>query len=143
MKRTLLSLIAILAITMGSFAQSMYWNKQNSGMAESRGLQDLMAVDANIVWGAAYDGVTPTNPCVNITRTSDGGTTWIPKTINGAASVCIANICGIDANKAWAITYYPTGTGANDGVYYTADGGTTWTHQTTAAFSNSASSGVM
>jgi PKD repeat protein len=137
MKRTLLSLLAIMALTFTSFSQ--LWVTQNSGMADSRGITDMKAVDANIVWCAAYDGTAPTNPCVDLTKTSNGGTLWSPKTITGATGVSIANVTAIDENKAWAITYYPSGSGANDGVYYTADGGTTWTHQTTAPFSNSAS----
>ena len=137
MKRTLLSLFAILAFTIGSFAQ--LWITQNSNLAASRGITDMHAVNSQIVWCAAYDGATPTNACQNFTKTTNGGTLWTAGTITGATGTSIANLCAIDGSKCWAITYYPSGTGANDGVWYTSDGGTTWTHQTTATFSNSAS----
>jgi photosystem II stability/assembly factor-like uncharacterized protein len=137
MKRIVLSLIAILGLSIGLFAQ--LWVVQNSGLAESRGITDMFSVNSNVVWAAAYDGTAPTNPCVDVTMTTNGGTTWTPKNI-GATAVCIANLVAIDANKAWAIVYSPTGANTpNDGVYYTSDGGTTWTHQTTALFSNSVS----
>ncbi|MEI6901018.1 MAG: hypothetical protein WCL00_14165, partial [Bacteroidota bacterium] len=137
MKRTLLSLIAVLAFTFGSFAQ--LWVTQNSNLAASRGIQDMHAVNSQIVWCAAYDGTTPTNACQNFTKTVNAGTLWTAGAITGATSTSIANVCAVDGSKCWAITYYPTGSGANDGVWYTADGGTTWTHQTSAPFSNSAS----
>lgn len=97
-----------------------------------------MAVDADIVWGAAYDGTAPTNACVDVTVTSNGGTLWTAKTL-GVTQISIANLCAIDANKCWAVCYYPSGSGTKDGIYYTSNGGTTWTQQTTAAFANSAS----
>ncbi|MEI6898903.1 MAG: hypothetical protein WCL00_03415, partial [Bacteroidota bacterium] len=137
MKRTLLSFFAVLAFSIGSFAQ--LWITQNSNLATSRGIIDMVAVDANIVWAAAFDGAAPTNACQNFTKTLNGGTLWSAGTITGASGNCIANVTAVDGSKCWAITYYASGTGANDGVWYTADGGNTWTHQTTASFSNSSS----
>jgi hypothetical protein len=134
MKRILLSTFAIVALSLGSFAQ--LWITQNTGMAESRGITDMFAVDANIVWCAAYDGVTPTNACQDFCKTANGGTTWTPGTITGATGTSIANVVAIDANTAWAINYYPSGTGTKDGVYKTTNGGTSWVQQTTALFSN-------
>jgi PKD repeat protein len=137
MKKTLLSLFAILALTLGSYAQ---WIEQASGFAtESRGIQDMHAVDANIVWASAYDGTNPQGSCFEFTRTLNGGTLWTAGTVTGATGTSIANISAIDANKAWTVHYYPSGSGTKDGIYYTSDGGTTWTQQTTAAFSASAS----
>ena len=134
MKRIVLSFIAILAVSIGSFAQ--LWITQNSGLAETRGIIYMCAVDANVVWAAAYDGTVPTNPCQDFTKTTDGGTTWTGGTITGATGLCIANLSAIDANTCWAMCYYPAGTGTLDGVYKTSNGGTTWARQTTATFSN-------
>lgn len=137
MKRIVLFFIAILALSMGSFAQ--LWVMQNSGLAESRGITDMFSVNANVVWAAAYDGTAPTNPCQDFTKTTNGGTLWTPGTITGATGLSIANMVAIDANTAWAMCYYPSGTGSLDGVWKTTNGGTTWARQTTATFSNSVS----
>ena len=137
MKRTLLSFFAVLAFAFGSFAQ--LWVTQNSNLPASRGITDMVAVDANTVWAAAYDGTAPTNPCVDFTRTLNGGTLWTAGTITAATGTSIANISAIDGTHAWAITYYQSGSGTKDGVYYTSNGGSTWVQQTTAAFSDAAS----
>ncbi len=137
MKRTLLSLVAILALTLGSFAQ--LWVEQYSGLADSRGITDIYAVDANVVWGAAYDGVTPTAACNDFCKTTNGGTLWTGGSVTGATGLSIANIVATDGFNAWACCYNP-GSGSNHGgVFYTSDGGTTWTKQATALFTNAAS----
>jgi PKD repeat protein len=136
MKKTLLTLVAILALALGSYAQ---WITQNSDLAASRGITDMYAVDASVVWAAAYDGTAPTNACQDFTMTSNGGTLWNGGTVTGATGTSIANIVAIDDMNAWTIHYYPSGSGTKDGVYHTTDGGTTWTQQTTATFSNAAS----
>jgi PKD repeat protein len=137
MKRTLLSIVAIMALTLGSFAQ--LWVQQNTNLAESRGIQDMFAVDANVVWAAAYDGANPTGACNDFCMTNTGGTAWTAGAITGATGLSIANVTAIDANTAWAITYYPAGGTALHGVYKTTNGGTTWAKQPTALFTNAAS----
>jgi hypothetical protein len=137
MKRILLSFVAILALSMSSIAQ--LWVVENSNLPETRGITSMVSVDANIVWAAAYDGTTPTNPVQDFCKTTNGGTTWTTGTITGATGVSIANITAVDANNAWVITYYQSGSGTKDGVYHTSNGGTSWTQQTTALFSNAAS----
>jgi photosystem II stability/assembly factor-like uncharacterized protein len=134
MKRTLLSFVAVLALTFVTYAQ---WTEQASGFATaSRGIQDICTVDANIVWAVAYDGASPTSPCVDYTKTVNGGALWTAGTVTPAVGTSIANITAIDENNAWTIHYYQSGSGTLDGVYHTSDGGATWTHQTTATFSN-------
>jgi PKD repeat protein len=137
MKKTLLSLFVMLALTMGAYAQ---WLEQASGFSTaSRGIQDMQAVDANIVWAAAYDGTNPTGSCFDFTKTLNGGNLWTAGTVTGATGTSIACISAVDGSNAWTCHYYPSGTGTKDGIYHTSDGGTTWTQQTTATFSNSAS----
>ena len=137
MKKTLLSLIAVLVLTLGSYAQ---WVEQASGFATaSRGIQDMQVVDANTVWATAYDGATPTNACSDFTRTINGGALWTAGTVTGSTGTSIANITAISATEAWTCHYYPSGTGTKDGIYHTTDGGATWTQQTTATFSNASS----
>lgn len=137
MKKTLLSVFAIFALTLGSYAQ---WIEQASGFTTaSRGIGDVCAVDANIVWAVGYDGSGGAAACQDITLTTNGGTLWTPHVVTGATGTSIANICAISATKAWTVHYYPSGSGTKDGIYYTSDGGVTWTQQTSAAFSASAS----
>lgn len=137
MKKTLLSVFAILAITLSSYAQ---WIEQASGFTTaSRGITDMCAVDANVVWAVAYDGTDPTAACAELTMTTNGGTLWTQKNITAATGTSIANVCALSATKAWTVHYYASGTGTKDGIYYTSDGGATWTQQTTALFSASAS----
>ncbi len=137
MKKTLLSVLAILAITLSSYAQ--FIEQATRFAAASRGIQDVVAVNANVVWAAAYDGTGANLPCSDVCVTTNGGTLWTPRTVTGSTGTAIANITAISALKAWTCHFYPSGSGTKDGIYYTADGGATWTQQTSATFSNSAS----
>jgi hypothetical protein len=135
MKKILLSIAAIMALSLSVFAQ---WGVQNTGMAESRGIQDIIAVDASVVWAAAYDGTAPTGACSDFCMTTDGGTTWVPGTITNTTGLANCMIYAVDATHAWVPMFKVSGT-KPQGIYYTSDGGTTWARQTTALFSNSAS----
>lgn len=123
-------------ITVQNSASSA-WIEQASGFsAMYRGAYDVCIVDANTAWSTAIDGTS--GAAVNeFTKTTDGGTTWVPGTISAPAGYAPANISAISATNAW-VSLYPT-SGAGGKVYVTADGGATWTHQTTATFANSAS----
>ena len=101
MKRILLSFIAVMALSLGTFAQ--LWITQNTNLAESRGITYMFSVNANIVWAAAYDGVTPTAPCQDFAKTLDGGNTWTPGTITGATGLCIADMVAVDGNTCMGI----------------------------------------
>lgn len=135
MKKTLLSLFAILAFSVGVFAQ---WGIQNTNLAISRGINHLQAVNATTLWAAAYDGTDPAAACADFTKTTDGGVTWVPGTITNSTGLSLAMIYGVDGNKAWAPLYRVSGT-KPQGIYHTSDGGATWAQQTTALFTNAAS----
>jgi len=135
MKRTLLSIIAVFALGMLSFGQ--HWVDQGLGwVATSRGVQNVAAPNAQAAWAAGYDGAAQ-GACQDVAVTSNGGTTWTPKVINGATGLAISMIAASDANTAWAAMY--ASSGGTMGIYKTSDGGTTWARQTTATFSNAAS----
>ncbi|MEI6455522.1 MAG: T9SS type A sorting domain-containing protein [bacterium] len=138
MKKILLSIFAIVAIVISTQAQ---WIEQNSNLADSRGIDYMSAVDASVVWAAAYDGTTPANSCRDYTKTIDGGTTWVAGTVTtatGTTGLKFAMIEAVDANKAWAPMFRASGSKPM-GIYATTDGGTTWAKQETAPFTNSAS----
>ena len=71
--------------------------------------------------------------------TTNGGTTWTPRTVAGVTNLDIANVVAIDANTAWVCMFPPGASATGQGIYKTTNGGTTWTRQTTATFSNGSS----
>jgi hypothetical protein len=138
MKKVLLSIFAIVAIVFSTQAQ---WIEQNSNLADDRGIDYMSAVDANVVWAAAYDGTAPTNSCRDYTKTTDGGTTWVAGTVTttvGTTGLKFSMIKAVDADHAWAPFYRASGS-KPQGIYATTDGGTTWAKQESAPFTNAAS----
>jgi len=136
MKKKLVLILALIAITIGAMAQ---WMPQNSGLlAASRGIKYMHAVDQNIVWATAYDGSGSGAYIQEFTRTLNGGNLWTPGTIPSTTGLEMSMIYAIDGNTAWAPMYKQTGTSLQ-GIYKTTDGGVTWARQATAAFNNSAS----
>ncbi len=130
MKKLLLSVVLLSAGAV--FSQS--WVEQNTGFfAASRGIGEIKIVDANTVWALAYDGSGAGEVVSEFTKTTDGGTTWTPGTIDvGDPSQEINNLEPISADIAFISTVNPTdGLG---GVYKTEDGGMTWNPSVPEAF---------
>lgn len=113
------------------------WKTQASGFQTTlRSINYISAVDSNVVWAIAWDGIDNMfAPCQDFTRTTDGGDTWISGTIPNCEDLTLSMICAIDAEKAYVAMYKMSG---NDpqGIYVTTDGGNTWTHQATAAYNS-------
>ncbi|MCX6268786.1 MAG: T9SS type A sorting domain-containing protein [Bacteroidetes bacterium] len=132
MKKTLLSIVAILALSVGVNAQ---WIEQATGFATaSRGIRCVYAVNDQVVWATAYDGTATGAACQDLTVTTNGGTLWTPHKVTGTTILDIANVVALDASTAWVSMYPPAATTTGQGIYKTTDGGVTWTRQTTAAF---------
>jgi len=108
------------------------WADQNSGFPNaSTGINYMIAVDANIVWGAGYDGGGSAIPYQIVTHTTDGGTNWTATQIDTAPTGGdAAMVMAIDENKAWV----PIHTGTPQGIYYTENGGANWVRQESADF---------
>ncbi len=136
MKKILLA-IALISFTATTNAQT--WTSESTGFSTaSRGLSEIIVLDANTVWAFAYDGVTTTNNVQEFTRTTNGGASWTPGTINvGNTALSIGNLSAVDANTAWVSVSDPTA--GKGGVWKTADAGVTWTQQNTAGFTDTAS----
>jgi len=116
------------------------WTVQNTAFATpSRGIQEIRIVDANTVWARAYDGSGGGANVQEFTRTTDGGTTWTPGTINvGNTALAIVNISPVSATTAWAAAIdEATGLGV---IYKTTDSGVTWTRQNSTRFQASGTS---
>ncbi|MCF8371389.1 MAG: T9SS type A sorting domain-containing protein [Bacteroidales bacterium] len=130
MKAKIFYLCVTLLIPALGFGQ---WEIQSTGFADSlRGLEQIWAVDNNIVWAIANDGSGNDSIIQEFTRTIDGGTTWTPGIINGAVGLTPTGIFALNADTAWTLLYNPDTDGGK--VFRTNDGGVTWVHQPTALF---------
>lgn len=135
MKKTLLSLL----ILSGLSVNAQFWTVKSTGFATaSRGLGSISIVDANNVWAISVDGsAAASNTVKEITRSTDGGNTWIPTTLSlgaGTAGLGLSSISAISSTTAW-ISAYP-GSGNVGGVWKTVNSGAAFTKQTTAAFTS-------
>jgi photosystem II stability/assembly factor-like uncharacterized protein len=111
------------------------WTLQNTGFATaSRGINYISIVNSNVVYAAAYNGVTPTSYIAEFTYTVNGGTTWTPRTITGytGGSWGPSMIFATSATTAYIPVFNATSGGGR--ILKTTDAGLTFTHQTTAAF---------
>ncbi|MDI9256122.1 T9SS type A sorting domain-containing protein [Flavobacterium sedimenticola] len=137
MKKLLLS-ISFLSLGFAANAQS--WTSQATGFnIASRGIEEINIVDANTVWGLAYDGSGAGATIQEFTLTTDGGATWTPGTINvGDPALGINNISPISATTAWVSAVNGTdGTGSV--IFKTSDGGANWDQQNIGGFTNASS----
>ncbi|MBN3034980.1 MAG: PKD domain-containing protein [Bacteroidales bacterium] len=109
------------------------WSRQVSGFEKRYSMiNSMFAVDDSTVWATAYDAKNLST--VNqITRTTDGGTTWQAITLPGNEGIFNACICAVDAGTAWVAGFWQYGSNTQ-GIFATTDGGATWTHQNTAVF---------
>ena len=130
MKKLLLSL-SLLAV---GFISNAQWVEQATGFAtQFRGIDDIKIIDANTVWGLAYDGSGGGATVQEFTRTTDGGLTWTPGFIDiGDPVLKIGNLIPVDANTAW-VSYFDETLGQG-GVAKTTDGGLSWNSQNLGSF---------
>jgi PKD repeat protein len=128
MKKTLLSLMAILAFSLATLAQ---WNSVNSNLPVGDGVGQISIGmnDQTAMW--AY-GVDATGLILDkYTKSTDGGLTWTSGSFN--AGTGLSQLFAIDATTCWAVM----NTGATQGLYKTVNGGTTWVKKGTAYGSSS------
>lgn len=130
-------LLLLLAFASFSFANAQTWITQNTGFsAPSRGIDEIIALDANIVWAKAYDGSGGGAEVQEFTRTTDGGANWTPGIIDVAdPALGINNICPISATTAWVSAVNPTD-GSGSVIFKTSDAGVTWEQQNFSGFTS-------
>lgn len=137
MKKILLLSICLTAFT--SFGQDFWTSKATTFPQESRGVNDISIVDANVIWVKSYDGATggSTNNIRQYARSIDSGNTWTSGAINlgiSQTNLNVSSISAVSATTAW-VTAYSSNPGAiKGGVWKTINSGTTWVKQTTALF---------
>lgn len=136
MKKLLLS-ISLLSV---AFANAQ-WVEQASGFAvANRGISDIFIIDANTVWGLAYDGTPASTANVQeFTRTTDGGANWNAGTIDvGDTTLGINDLSPVDAENAWVSAINAT-SGAGSSVWKTSNHGGTWEQQNATGYTNALS----
>src|SRR5690606_3935422 len=136
MKNFLLPVFAALSIC----ASAQTWTQQSTGfLLPSTGVNPVRIVDANTAWALGYDGSVTAANFQSFTKTTNGGTTWTPGTINvGNPLSLVSDLTAVSATTAW-VSATPTAGGPGGGVWKTTDGGATWSKQTTAAYSSAGS----
>jgi len=130
MKKLLLC-FSLIALTSTINAQ---WTSQATGFsAASRGLSEMKIVDANTVWGIAYDGSGLGLEIQEFTVTTNGGASWNPGIIDvGNTALQITNISPVSGTTAWVGAF--DGTDGLGGVFKTSNGGATWEPQNADGF---------
>jgi photosystem II stability/assembly factor-like uncharacterized protein len=112
MKRSnyFLIVVFLLFVCSSLFAQ---WTVQNSGIPTGDQVV-LAAVNENICWG-----VTRSFGVRYVTRTTDGGATWVASNLNSLND--FYSIAALSADTAWIA--------ATGSIYNTTNGGVNWTQQ--------------
>jgi photosystem II stability/assembly factor-like uncharacterized protein len=115
---TALALAAALGAAAGPGAQSpaVTWTTQTSGVTVR--LRGVSAVSNDVAWASGAAGT--------VLRTTDGGRTWRPRPVPGAAGLDFRDV---DAASAAVAHVLSIGPGDASRIYHTEDGGTTWTER--------------
>ena len=120
------------------------WIDQNAGFTNKvLGFYEFSIVNESTVWAICYDGINgliSTNPVLDFTRTTDGGTTWIPGTMGTDTTLAFSNISAISETEAWvAMHRFGNSTGGGGGLFHTIDAGVTWTQNNPTTIFNATS----
>lgn len=118
---------------------AQFWSEKATGFtAANRTLSSISIVNTSVIWAIALDNSAALDYTIKeFTKSTDGGETWTPGTINLGANTSglgITSISAISDQIAW-ISAAPDVSDFG-GVWKTTDGGLTWTKQTTALFNN-------
>ncbi|HIP47860.1 MAG TPA: T9SS type A sorting domain-containing protein [Lutibacter sp.] len=135
--KLLFLLLGLVSLGLTAQVHADFWEDQATGFTEaSRAAADISIVTDDVVWVRVYDGANTSNVIQEFTKTTDGGATWTPGTIDvGNPALGISMVHGISATTAWCVAFPPNGTEAGQGIFKTTDGGTTWVKQTSALYS--------
>lgn len=134
MKKNLLNKLSAFIVVVMMFSATStnaQWVSKASGFsAPYRGIAQLFAVNTDVAWGSAYDGLcTFCAPITEFTRTIDGGKHWTTGNISAFPNDHLLGLSPITKNIAYAITTNSSLT--VNRILKTNDGGATWTTQRT------------
>ncbi|MFZ4412181.1 MAG: T9SS type A sorting domain-containing protein [Bacteroidales bacterium] len=124
--RKILFFLAFILLSIVINAQTL-WTQQTTNMSgTSIGVDQISAVDSNIVWINGFNGSGTTQRAKLCSHTQNGGSTWTAASYNGfGATVFPYVLCGVTYNKAFAIAM-DTVSGGLASFWKTIDGGTSW-----------------
>ncbi len=130
MKKNILP-FALLLLSFGWHTSQAQWTNLGSGItATPRVLGVFHPVNENVIWGKTFNH-TAFTPAFEFTRTTDGGQTWLPGTLNGVGAAFFTfGIYALDDQTAWIATADELDP-ISGRIYKTTDGGLNWTHQST------------
>ena len=129
--KTTFLILALCALNQMANAQ---WLTKASGFATpQRGIQEMIAVNSNVVWAMAYDSNDPLFPLNEFTRSTDGGKHWTNVTPKDLPEW--SRINSIEASPHDAATAYFAATkyqldDFQPLLYKTTDYGKSWTRIT-------------
>ena len=122
MKKILLTII----IALTTIATQAQWVSQNVPLTYTGFINDIRAIDANIVWGNPQNATaTPAVATRNFVRTVDGGVTWKFAVMTGTpTNHRVSNMFPIDSSVCYSAMYNSAVAGG--GVFKTVNGGVNW-----------------
>ena len=105
------------------------WLTKASGLATpQRGIQEMIAVNCNVVWAMAYDATNPEGPpLTEFTRTIDGGKHWTAGNISAFPDYILIGIAPVSRTTCYGSIFSVDNTNAK--IVKTTDGGVTWTEK--------------
>ncbi|TGE20208.1 T9SS type A sorting domain-containing protein [Hymenobacter elongatus] len=139
MKRHLLSLTFLCGLGLSAQAQSK-WTLQNTTNPETPPQyfsRQMHTVSDQVAWQILQEGAAG-SAATNLSKTSNGGATWVFNSIIGAPNYEAASIHGINGTTAYVAQYFGSGGGE---ILKTVDGGVTWTKTTNATHFPAAAGG--
>jgi len=111
MKKILLTILSVISLS----ANAQFWTEKATGFTTpARGLYSISIVDANVVWALGSDSTTdPVDVTIKeFTKSTDGGNTWTPGTIDlgvDTNELGTSSITAVSATTAW-VSVYPGAT---------------------------------
>ena len=127
MKNSIAITLVFILLGISSMGQ---WIEQSTNFSLiNRGIHSISIVDEDVVWATAYDHDDLNNYIQELTKTTDGGDTWVSSTINvGNMGVTISQITAVNKDTAW-IAVAPNLLDHPRGIYKTINGGQNWMRQ--------------
>jgi photosystem II stability/assembly factor-like uncharacterized protein len=118
----------IMMSMMFSFNANAQWlSKASHFPTPQQGIQEMIAVDANVVWAMGYDSNDPLSVTTQFTRTTDGGNHWTAGSMTAFPDWILVGIAPVSGTVCYATIFSLDNTIAK--IVKTINGGATWTEK--------------
>jgi photosystem II stability/assembly factor-like uncharacterized protein len=127
--KILKTIILILALCATNQLSNAQWLTKASGFAApQRGIQEMIAVNSNVLWALGYDSNDPTGtPLTDFTRTTDGGKNWTAGSMTAFPGYILIGIAPVSETTCYGSIFTFDNNIAK--IVKTTDGGVTWTEK--------------